>query len=431
MERLITRLVRIAVCTLFVAACGPTATVITTPTPVAAGPPAPSGGSPTITPSPLPPPTVSVPPGSRWQLLSDFPTQNAYEVVSVVNTGSGFIAAGTSPAPGEGYEGRSQGLVWTSADGQNWQSVADPALLYTEPIKLAVLGNDQYVIGDYEPCSVNDSTCADSGKAGNTMFHSSGGGWTMLPQNPDLQNGFVDGMIAGRGQLLVYGGASDDAATTTVWRSSDGTNWASFAAPDLEQITAMTTTANGYLMFAATYNGSSDVQGVVARSSTDGSNFTPVALPDLSAFQYPEIDGLTTRGNSIVAVGYSEDDQGNDVALVLFSPDGTNWTVGHDTDGSFAGNDLQDVVAIDNGYLGFGYSYQSDSDLLTARVWYSADGQNWRQLPAVPGTFTDIDAWAASSQAAIYFTYSENDTSSQSAIAIYPFYASVPALLAP
>ncbi len=439
MERLIVRFGRLASCLLLVAACGPTATAITTPPPGIAGPPLPSGGlsTPALSTPALstPVPTISVPPDSRWQLASDFPADNAYEVVSIVNTGNGFTAAGSAPAPGEDYYGRSQGLVWTSADGQSWQVTADPGLLYTEPLKLAALGSDQYIVGDYEPCTAGDTTCADGDKAGNSVFRSSAaGGWSMLPQNADLQAaGFIDGMIAGHDQLLVYGGAGDDAGTTTVWRSSDGTNWSSFADPELEQITAMTATSSGFVMFALTYNGSSNVEGLVALSSADGASFSPLSLPDLSALPYPEIDGVATNGSSVVGVGYTEDDQGNDTALVLFSADGTNWSVAHDSDGSFTGSNLADVVAIDSGYLGFGYAYASvDSQQLVPQAWYSADGQNWRALAKIPGAFDDVDASAASSQAALYITDITNDVSATDVqIDLYPWYAPISSLLAP
>lgn len=429
MERLTVRLTCLVACLLLVAACGPTATVITTPPPGIAGPPLPSGGLVTLP----PPPTVSVPPNSRWQLLSGFPAHDAYELVSLVTTPDGFVAAGAAPVPGEGYYGRSQGLVWTSADGQTWQVSADPALLYTEPLKLVALGSNQYVVGDYEPCSSSDQTCADANKAGYAVFQSSSGsGWTMLPENSDMRQGTVDGMIAGHDQLLVYGGGSDADVTTTLWRSSNGTDWTASTMTDLQQITAMAATATGFVMFALTFNGSSGVQGLVARSSTDGSNFSPLTLPDLSNMPYPEIDGVTTNGSSVVGVGFTEDDQGNDTGLALFSPDGTSWSVGHDVDGSFANSDLVDAVAIDRGYLAFGYSYTTaDAQNLTARAWFSADGQSWRALADLPGAFTDIDAWGASSRAAIYFTDISNDTSGQDvSTAIFPWYGQLDNLLA-
>lgn len=429
MERLTARLTRLVACLVLVTACGPTATVITTPPPGIAGPPVPSGGLVTLP----PPPTVSVPPNSRWQLLSGFPAQNAYELVSLITTPDGFVAAGAAGAPGEGYYGRSQGLVWTSTDGQTWQASADPALLYTEPLKLVALGSDRYLVGDYEPCATSDQSCADSNKAGYAVFQSSAGsGWTMLPENAGMRQGTVDGMIAGHDQLLAYGGASDNAVTTTLWRSSNGTDWTASAMPDLQQITAMSATATGFVMFALTFNGSSDIQGLVARSSTDGSNFSPLTLPDLSNVPYPEIDGVTTNGSSLVAVGFAEDNQGNDTGLALFSPDGASWSVAHDIDGSFADSDLVDAVAIDRGYLAFGYSYATAAaQNLTARVWFSADGQSWRALADIPGAFTDIDAWGASSQAAVYFTDISNDTSAQDvSTTIFPWYGPLDNLLA-
>jgi hypothetical protein len=427
MDGLTVRFVRLVACLFLVAACGPTATAISTPTPDTAGPPLPSG----LFTAP-PPPTVSVPPDSRWQLLSNFPAQNAYEIVSMVNIGSGFVATGAAPAPGESYGGRSQGLIWTSADGQTWNATADPALLYTEPLQLAVLGSDQYLIGDYEPCAVSDQTCTDLDKSGYALFRApAGGSWSMVSGSAGFQTGIVDGMIAGHGQLLVYGGADDDAETTTLWRSSDGTNWSSVGDATLEQITAMAATPSGFVMFAATFNGSSAVGGLVARSSVDGINFSPLTMPDLSAVGYPEIDGVAAKGSSLVAVGFGGDAQGNDEGLALFSPDGTNWSVAHDSDGSFAGSDLVDAVAIDNGYLAFGYA-TGDSGNLTARVWFSADGQSWRALADIPGSFTDVNAWGASSQAAIYFTDIENDISAENVvITVYPWYAPLGSLLSP
>lgn len=429
MERLTVRLMPLVAGLFLVAACGPTATSISTVPPGIAGPPVPSGGLVTLP----PPPTVSVPPGSRWQLLSGFPAQNAYELVSLITTPDGFVAAGAAPVPGEGYYGRSQGLIWTSADGQAWQAAADPALLYTEPLKLVALGSDRYLVGDYEPCATGDQTCADASKAGYAVFKSSSGsGWTMLPEDGGMRQGTVDGMIAGHGQLLVFGGANDDAVTTTLWRSSNGTDWTTSTMSDIQQITAMSATANGFVMFALTFNGSRDVQGLVARSSTDGSNFSPLALPDLSDVPYPEIDGVATNGSSVVAVGFAEDNQGNDTGLALFSADGTTWSRAHDVDGSFSGSDLVDAVAIDRGYLAFGYSYATaDTQNLTAHAWFSADGQSWRALADIPGAFTDIDAWGASSRAAIFFTDIANDVSATDvSTSIFPWYGQLDNLLA-
>lgn len=415
-------------CLLIVTACGSSGT--STPTPEVLGPPLPDTGS-----GAPGTPAVSVPPDSRWQLLSPFPAQNAFEIVSAITTQAGFVATGAAPAPGEGFYGRSQGVVWTSADGLTWQASGNSGLLYGEPLYLAALGTDLFILGDYEPCSVDDQSCSQLANSGNALWRSSaGGGWEMLPLPAGIQGAYLNGMVAGHGQLLLYGTADDDAGTPTVWRSSDGTNWSSYVAPaGFDDVTAMAATATGFILFGPTYDPVADSYGMAALASTDGASFSPLQLPDLSAMPDAEIDSVTAKGSSLVAVGYNSDQSGNDQALVLFSPDGTSWSVAHALDGSFAGCDLANAAAIANGYLAFGYLYPSaDSDNTIPQAWFSADGLSWRVLDPVPGTYIDVPTFGASSHAAIAFTAIENDISDTDVqVMIYPWYASFDRLLAP
>ena len=100
--------------------CGPTATVLTTPTPAPTGlagsseqPVPTTGPGSTIdidaTPGPLSSSTPFI--GETWQPLADFPVGDAYEVTSVAPLGAGgFVAVGFGPMPGEGFFGRRRGM---------------------------------------------------------------------------------------------------------------------------------------------------------------------------------------------------------------------------------------------------------------------------------------------------------------------------------
>ncbi len=418
----------LAVCVgaVLVAACGPTATAITTPT---VAPPATVGGPLASVPpfSPPPAPSLSVPPDAAWQLLSSFPAGTAYEVMSTVVTPDGLVAAGYGPQPGEDYFGLRQGITWRSSDGLNWQMSADPELKYETPQTMVALGSDVYLLGDYTECSqLYDDNCTESPKAGNVIWRSSGGGaWQMLPQDPGMQAAFVDGLAAGHDRLIAYGSADDDAGTPTIWASSDGANWTSSTnLGGISQATAFEPTPGGFVMFGIPDD--SSAADLAAATSSDGASFTAAQLPDVSSFPGAEIDGVAVGANGMAAVGYGNDDNGDLLGFALFSSDGTDWSLASDTDGSFQGSAVVEIEAVSNGYVAFGFTPDQNDAAIVGRAWFSPDGQSWHAAATTSASFDDLDSVGVIGNTAVMFSLIETDISDTNiSSTIYPWYATL------
>jgi hypothetical protein len=407
------RLLPVVLGCLFAMACGPTAQVITSPSPIpsASGlpttgptlPPSPSLG-PTGSATPIPLPTDTPPPGqtaqptavpgSGFQAIESFAAAEIFEVDDVASTPNGFIAVGFGGLDGEDYFGRHQGIAWTSADGINWTQSADASLRNVTPYNVAVRGADYFMAGVLSTCpQLSEEECTDVAEAGNAIWHSTDGvAWQMLPQLPDMQYGLLDDLIVAADKLFVFGSSADENQTTTIWQSSDGATWSSTTdLADLETISAMTF-GNGVLAaFGTRYVPELEDVVLTGASSADGNAFTAATVPDLTG---AAIDDVVYGTNGFVGVGYQSNEALEIGGTALFSADGMTWTEATNSDDSWAGSGLEFIGALPaGGYVGIGFTpHEDDFTLSDGTVWRSTDGTDWTSFAQLDGAFSQLMA---------------------------------------
>jgi hypothetical protein len=422
---------------LFLAACGPTAEVITSPTPVATpplpssvasdpGPTATPGGSaiPTglNTPTPInlstPTPVGASPspqpspgsPGSPFTKLDSFPVAGAMEVTDVAVTPTGFAAVGFGGVGGAtSYYSVRQGIVWTSADGSNWTESVDPSLVNVEPLAVVSRGSDLFIAGYLSACSGLDDNCVDVPQTGNGIWQSTNGGpWQLLPQNTEMQSGLIDDMILAGDRLVVVGAAGEEEAAT-IWFSQDGVTWITTTdLAGMEQVDSMTMGPAGFSAFGTIYDEAAFDVVLVAATSGDGAHFTYAGAPQLMG---TGIDDVVAGPNAMVGVGYHLDELFDQSGVALHSTDGVNWTESTNSDGSFAASALQTVHALPaGGYFATGYTQREDDfGAVDGGVWYSADGSDWVLIDRLEPGFTLLDSSALGAAGAVIFASEQTD----------------------
>ncbi len=424
---------------LTIGACGPTAQVITTPTPAGGGPDvaaAPSKGeqssaptqpgptrpgqtlAPGQTPTELPGQTAaptpglgSPPPGGTlWQPLSDFPYGSALEVRAATATADGFVAVGYEPMPGESSFGRRQGIVWRSADGISWQQTIEPAFQLVTPEDIATFGDSLFVLGRISACpDITDETCAEVPEAGYAIWRSTtGGSWERLAQQPSMQAGLVDGLVAGHDHLAAFGSAGPNDETTTAWFSTDGVTWTETTdIPEMAPISAVAEGRAGFVAFGTQLVPAlADVQLRVA-VSTDYSHFAPASGPTLQGIS---ITDVSAGEAGIAAVGYGDVGEAGQASIALWSVDGVLWTQSADADGSLAMGGMERVHALPTGgFVALGFTLETgDLGRLTGQSWVSSDGQSWRSLEPLGGSFDLIETSVLGASGLVVFAVAQD-----------------------
>jgi hypothetical protein len=427
------RPIPILLAALFAVACGSTAQVVTSPTPVASAPEtlAPTSSTAVLT---LPPSTAPTPVGSKTPIplstptpvgldtpvptgtaaatpaptsdatttpggapfgpftkLDSFPASDAFEVSDVSVTPGGFIAVGFGGLNGDDYYGLRQGIVWTSVDGQSWIESVDPSLVNVTPAYVVSKGSDLFMAGDLATCSPLAENCTDVPQAGNGIWKSTNGGaWQLLPQAPDMQHGYIDNMFLAGDRLVVFGGAGEDEATT-VWMSQDGATWTSTTdLGGMDPVTSMAVGPSGFSAFGTIFDDAAFDVVIVATTSTDGVHFTPATTPVMNG---SGIDALAAGPGGMAGVGYHTSPAFDIDGVAVHSTDGVNWTQGTNSDGSFAKSGLQTIHAlVGGGYVSLGYTPRNDElSLEDGDAWFSPDGIDWKLIARLDGAFSTLN----------------------------------------
>ena len=416
-----------------IAACGPTAQVVTTtappvdtfvptigPTPLGSATPVASQtaiglGTPTpinlSTPTPIGPPPTSQPtpgdpssPFGPFARIATFPTDGAMEVTDVAVMPTGFVAVGFGGLGGtQSFYSVRQGIVWTSVDGTNWIESVDPSLVNVEPISVVSRGSDFFMAGYLSACSGLDDSCTDVPETGYGIWQSTNGGpWQLLAQNTDMQRGLVDDMFLAGDRLVVIGGAGDE-EESTVWISQDGVNWTSTTdLAGMDPVDSMAVGPAGFTAFGTIYDEAAFDVVLVAATSSDGAHFTYAGAPQLLG---TGIDDVTAGPAGMAGVGYHLSELFDQSGTALHSTDGVNWTESTNSDGTFANSALQTVHALPNGgYVAAGYTQRNDEfGTLDGAVWFSADGVDWVLIARLDAGFTFLDASALGTSGAVIF----------------------------
>jgi hypothetical protein len=379
---------------LMVGACGPSATAVHStlpprPTPIDGGNVL---GPPAAGQSNGPRPSVTPPPGGIAQAMTSFPVAQAYDVVGMAATATGYIAIGDSSAD-LSQEGPSNGVIWTSTDGMTWTQAVDPAFVDIEPLQVVANGSDVYLFGYYSGCSGDTEECQD-GTEGTVVFRSSSGGaWQQLQQTPDIAAATFDNVRVWGDKLVAWGEAGDDNGTTTLWTSPDATTWtATQNIAGMQGIDSAAPGGPGLVVFGTTYDENTDAAPIVGATSADGLTFANASVPAVSD---ANVYDLVAGNGGMAGVGSAISDTAPSVGFALWSSDGINWSQATPSDNSFEDADIDDVYATANGYVAVG-STVGDADVtkLNGRVWVSADGRSWHSLGQFGGTFDQLSASA-------------------------------------
>ncbi len=381
---------------------------LTTPTPVGLGTPTPTDA---VTPAPTSGAT-SGPGGAPFgpfAKLDSFPASDAFEVSDVSVTPGGFIAVGFGGLNGDDYYGLRQGIVWTSVDGQNWIESVDPSLVNVTPSYVISKGSDLFMAGELATCSPLAENCTDVPQAGNGIWKSTNGGaWQLLPQNPDMQQGYLDNMFLAGDRIVVYGGAGDG-ETTTVWMSQDGATWTSTTdLGGMDPVTSMAVGPSGFSAFGTIFDDAAFDVVLVATTSTDGVHFTAAQAPQMDG---SGIDALAAGPSGMAGVGYHTSPAFDIAGVAVHSSDGLNWTQSTNTDGSFANSGLQTIHAlVGGGYVSLGYTPRNDElNLEDGDAWFSADGVDWKLIGRLDGAFSMLNTSELGLTGVVVFASEQTD----------------------
>jgi len=351
------------------------------------------------------PPTA----GEVWQALTDFPAESAFEVTSVTPAGTGFVAVGFGPLPGEGYFGRHQGIVWRSDDGRSWTVAADPAFQFVTPEEVLAVGDTIYVFGTIATCdALFSDECVEPPEAGWAVWRStSGAAWERLPQLPQMQFGSVDG-VALMGMTLVAFGTTGDEAQAIVWTSGDGATWtATTELAGMDQVTAADGGPTGLAIFGNRFSDELEDLELVAATAADGVNFTKAVTPGMTG---TTMRSIANGSAGWVAVGETESEELELDAVALHSGDSANWTQSTAPDGSFVNAGASFVHGVPTGYVSVGIVPVDDAfGSSTGMAWSSVDGQQWRSLAPFGTEFTTLDTSAAGAPGVVLFTATSDE----------------------
>ena len=381
--------------------------------PVSTGPRGtlPPGQTPGQTPGRTPDLGSPPPGGALWQPLSDFPWGSALEVRAAAATPDGFVAVGYGPMPGETSFGRRQGIVWRSADGLTWQQTVEPAFQLVTPEDITAFGDSLFVLGRISACpDITDETCVEVPEAGYAVWRStSGGPWERLAQQPSMQAGLVDDLLAGHDHLAAFGSAGANDETTTAWFSTDGATWTETTdIPEMAPISAVAEGPAGFVAFGTQLI--PDMQDVQLRVavSADYSHFAPAPAPTLQGMS---ITDVSAGDNGMAAVGYGDVGESGQASVALWSADGASWTQAADTDGSLASGAMERVHSLPGGrFVALGFTPETgDLGRLTGQSWFSADGQSWRSLEPMGGSFDLIETSALGVSGLVVFAVAQDN----------------------
>ena len=196
-------------------------------------------------------------------------------------------------------------------------------------------------------------------------------------QNPGL--GAADeiiGSAAAGNRLVVIGGAVDN--EHLIWTSGNGRDWSQADLPTVPgylHLTDVTALGNGFLAVGATDDNDGN-STAVALTSTDGSAWQQLGSATLAGWTY---ENVAVVGSAIVVVADSSD--GSQTAFVTSHDGGQTWSQPSDPDGALKYFGLE-LTATDTDFWEFA---QADGSLQPEiAIWRSTDGDTWTNVGTLP-----------------------------------------------
>ncbi|HEX4813078.1 MAG TPA: hypothetical protein VFV66_10050 [Nonomuraea sp.] len=209
--------------------------------------------------------------GHTWQPLGGAPLSGMadHNITGLAATDSGFVI--TSAQDSRAGRQSSSTVVWTSADGRQWQRVTTTTTLPTGKLTLVAHGDDVLIDG------------GSSGSVSTRLtVRSADGGRTWQPAT--LDTGSATPLLATDGDAF-YAAFAKDAGTTAIVRSADGASWKETASGKVTSVRGFAAGPTGFYLLAAADRAATSGSAAEATllHSADGSDWTARGTsPELS-----------------------------------------------------------------------------------------------------------------------------------------------------
>lgn len=339
--------------------------------------------APTTTTEAPPTTAAALAPVIQWTRVDDPSLEGAGAGKIAVVGDDLYLVGGTADA-----NGRPIGVIWRSSDGgDSWERFTDPNLAFSRADALAMnalASNGDVLVAVGWAYSYTDMI-------GWPMIWVShdGTSWERIPTDDEGLFGPLENTNKGITSVI----ATDTgfvAAGDQIWTSLDGTTWT--RAVDLSQtlskitvfINDLTATSEGLVAVGQDAGG---VTGdAVVMLSADGSEWVRVPSDDISKNTIASfLNGVTTTGDGLVAVGGEGNDYGMSPsggmaasdAGVWMSHDGHVWSeIPKDSRnlGGGRGEIMTDIAAFDDVLVAVGYEMGTNGSNASGVVWESTNG---------------------------------------------------------
>jgi hypothetical protein len=324
--------------------------------------------------------------------LTNFPVNGAGLVNSIAATGNGFVAVGTkSDIDTACLADMNQGRVWTSGDGLNWTSSADPTFAQTDLTAVVEFNGAVYALGFTGTFDTDTTSCANAPRpAGVNVWRSDDGGatWQQLTVSTALARASISRVIVTDAGMIAVGsdldaGGNDQGQS---WSSPDGVTWTpAELPPNAPHLATAVAKANVVVAFG------DDQESPLAWISRDGgANWYEESI-DIEGQDVAElslaVEDVTATNDGYVAVGDGCCiGAAQLVPIVFLSADGTQWQ------GTPLAPDeaqaMRRVALLGNNLLAAGVEtymdFEENKDFIGGRSWTSTDGTEWVAGPQFP-----------------------------------------------
>ncbi|MEV8630214.1 hypothetical protein AB0395_01015 [Streptosporangium sp. NPDC051023] len=344
------------------------------------------------------------------------------KIMDLARTSSGFVAVGTTVL----QDGTVGAVAWISPDGQSWERVETGKIGTPDKVRglkaVVAKGDSVVALGD-PPQGGSASVVLRSADGGRTWLRAgpapagvmpeagalavASGGFVLVPTQQRSEKGDVDvycstegvdwsrcGAITGLARegsgvrRLASSGAGVAAVAESgferyaVYTSDDGRDWRKTT--DLGDVPgslrALAISDDGTLVVGGDERAADVDNRLVLITAPEGGQARPVALDRIDGLARAARDTarVASGGGGFVAVGAVSGDAG-----IWTSADGQNWKAGGPEQalGGSWRQALSDVAQSKRGWLAVG-STMTDASSTGPLLVTSADGRNWRRVPA-------------------------------------------------
>ncbi len=315
---------------------------------------------------------------------------------------------GAEPATGEGPDGIRQGVIWSSADGWQWQRDTVPDLYGASLDHVAVLDGEVFVLGFHSTCPASDDDCPEIELAGNAAWRGTAqSGWSRLELPSSLRHAAIDGVAVALDRLLIRTTVGDD-VVATLWLTADGEDWQSTTdIAEMDYLAEVVGGGPGLVVLGARYDFTREVIETRIAHSADGQSFSESQLPAELAVA---VEGAADGPAGLVAIGnvVTDDAAGAGVG-VLRSSDGETWTA--ERPAELASTTVAALHPTDAGYLAIGtITLDPAGGSQAGLAWWSADGHAWQLIGALDeAPFNELSASALGPAGAVVFAVQLSD----------------------